>query len=66
MHLVTTLRENKGWTRAELAREAGLNPSTVGVIESGRLIPYDSQAEKLAQALGVAVEILNLPTSVPA
>ncbi len=66
MHLVTTLRENRGWTRADLARQAQLNPSTVGLIESGRLIPYDGQAEKLAQALGVSVEILNLPTSTPA
>lgn len=65
MHLVTALRKNRCWTRADLARHAHLNASTVGLIESGRLIPYESQAEKLASALGVTVEVLNLPTSVP-
>ncbi len=66
MQLVTALRKNKGWTRADLAREAHLNPSTVGLIESGRLIPYESQAGKLAAALGVSVDVLSLPTAPPA
>jgi transcriptional regulator with XRE-family HTH domain len=47
------LREERGWSRAELARKAGLNPTTVGAIEHGRLQPYESQLDKLARALGV-------------
>ena len=43
-----------GWSRAELARRAGINASTVGLIESGRLHPYVSQLMKLANALGVS------------
>ena len=47
-------REQRGWSRAELARRAGLNAATVGLIESGRLHPYPSQVEKLARALNIA------------
>ena len=43
----------RGWSRAELARRAGINASTVGLIESGRLRPYPSQLVKLAIALGI-------------
>ena len=45
-------RSRRGWSRAELARRAGLNASTVGLIESGRLQPYLRQLYKLANALG--------------
>ena len=45
-------RSRRGWSRAELARRAGLNASTVGLIESGRLQPYPRQLYKLARALG--------------
>ena len=47
-------RALRGWSRAELARRAGFNASTVGLIESGRLHPYVSQLKKLANALGVS------------
>lgn len=53
---ITKLRQERGWSRAELARQARLNSSTVGQIESGRLKPYKSQLEKLATAFGVPVE----------
>jgi len=46
-------RQSRGWSRAELARRAGLNPSTVSLIEAGRLIPYTTQLEKLCGALGL-------------
>ena len=59
MDTVTTLRLRKGWSKAELARRAGLNASTVGVIESGRLIPYAGQVAKLAAALGVPPQELG-------
>lgn len=50
---LTALRESKGWSKAELARRADLNASTVGQIEAGRLRPYPGQVAKLARALGV-------------
>lgn len=49
---LTVEREQREWTRAELARRAGMNPGTVGLIENSRLVPYGSQLKKLAKALG--------------
>ena len=51
-------REAHGWSKAELARRAELNASTVGGIENGRIRPYPGQLEKLADALGVSVSEL--------
>jgi transcriptional regulator with XRE-family HTH domain len=53
MKHLRALREAQGWTRAELARRAGMNAATVGAIEAGRLAAYPSQLRKLAAALGV-------------
>jgi transcriptional regulator with XRE-family HTH domain len=49
---LTEERLRRNWSRAELARRAGLNATTVSLIESGRLLPYEAQLEKLARALG--------------
>lgn len=38
---------------ADLARHAFMQPGTIGWIRSGRFIPYPSQLEKIADALGV-------------
>jgi transcriptional regulator with XRE-family HTH domain len=51
MTRITLLREQRGWSKAELARRAGLHPSQVGQFEAGRLVPYAGQLGKLAQAL---------------
>ena len=53
MKRLTWERMRREWTRAELARQAHLNASQVGLFESGRLVPYPSQLSKLAQALGL-------------
>jgi ribosome-binding protein aMBF1 (putative translation factor) len=45
-------RQRRGLSRSMLARLATMHPSTVGQIEAGRLVAYDSQLEKLARALG--------------
>ena len=45
------LRVEQGMSQAALARLADLNPSTVCGFESGRLRPYPSQAQKVANAL---------------
>ena len=52
-------REERGWSKAELARRAELNATTVGWIESGRFRPYRVQVEKLAKALDLTVEDLE-------
>ena len=53
---LTLERTLRGWTQAELARRAGLHPSTVCQIEKGRFRPYPSQLTKLARALQVPTE----------
>ena len=45
-------RQARGWSRAGLARQAGMNATTVGLIESGRFRPYPVQLQKLGEALG--------------
>ncbi len=45
-------REALGWSRAELARRAVMNSSSVGSIENGRMItPYPVQRRKILKAL---------------
>ena len=65
---LTQERVRHGWSRAELARRSGLNPTTVGLIESGRFQPYPTQLAKLARALGVEESraYLLLENSAPA
>jgi transcriptional regulator with XRE-family HTH domain len=49
---LTHERIDRGWSKAELARRARMCNGTIGQIESGRLIPYESQIVKIAEALG--------------
>ena len=60
MRMLRAERERREWSRAELARRARMNPSTVGLIEAGRFHPYPSQLVKLARALGMAREEAHL------
>ena len=46
-------RREQGLTKAALGELAGIAPSTLSWIESGRFTPYPGQLERLAQALGV-------------
>lgn len=47
------------WTQARLAEEAGVSPTTVSGIESGRIVrPHFGTVRKLARALGVEAEEL--------
>jgi len=49
---LTRQREARGWTKRELGARADLHPSRVGVIENGRVVPYDVELARLAHALG--------------
>src|ERR687890_2281247 len=59
------IRERRMWTQARLADEAGVSPTTVSGIESGRISrPHFGTLRKLARALGVEPEdFLSLPGS---
>lgn len=53
MHPIKRLRTDRGWSQAELSRRSGVHPTTISQIESGRLLPYQAQTLKIADALGV-------------
>ena len=56
---VENLRRLRMWTQARLAREAGVSPTTVSAIETGKIgRPHFGTLDKLAQALRVAPEEL--------
>jgi transcriptional regulator with XRE-family HTH domain len=59
------IRERRMWTQVRLAEEAGISPTTVSGIESGRISrPHFGTLRKLARALGVEPEEL-VSSSVP-
>ena len=67
MDRMESLRLARGWSKAELARRAGLSEADVGKIESGRLRPYPGQLRKLAKALHVSLSrISERPTDIGA
>ena len=56
------IRERRMWTQARLAEEAGVSPTTVSGIESGRISrPHFGTLRKLARALEVEPEELVSP-----
>ena len=56
---LVSIRERRMWTQARLADEAGVSPTTVSGIESGRISrPHFGTLRKLARALGVEPEEL--------
>ena len=51
---LTVIREERMWTQGRLAEKAGISPTTVSGIESGRISrPHFGTIKKLARALGV-------------
>lgn len=52
--LLKLARSDRGWSQSELARRSGIHATTISLIESGRLAPYDAQIEKLAGAFGIS------------
>jgi transcriptional regulator with XRE-family HTH domain len=63
---LVVIRERRMWTQARLAEEAGVSPTTVSGIESGRISrPHFGTLRKLARALGVEPEeLVSLPVAV--
>ena len=60
---LTIIRGRRMWTQARLADEAGVSPTTVSGIESGRISrPHFGTLRKLARALEVEPEELVSPT----
>lgn len=56
---LTRVREDRGWTRRELARRAGVSPATITRLENGEHRgPLLSTIVHVAQALDVTTEEL--------
>ncbi|MDA2196956.1 helix-turn-helix domain-containing protein [Bacillus cereus group sp. BceL221] len=58
MLFITVEREKKNWSKAELARRARLDQGLISKIESGRIIPYQKELERLSKALNVPTKDL--------
>ncbi len=52
-------RVKRGWSQQQLGVLAGVEASDVSRIETGRMRPYPSQAERLAKVMGVRAEELQ-------
>ncbi len=58
LHLIR-IRRLRMWTQGRLAKEAGVSPTTVSGIETGRIArPHFGTLQKLAQALDMDPQIL--------
>jgi len=52
MLILTKEREARGMNKSDLARSSKIQANVIGWIESGRFTPYESQLQKIADALG--------------
>ena len=64
--VIRQLRKSRGWSQERLAADASLNRSYMGEIERAHAIPTLATAEKLAQALEVALSDLISRCETPA
>ncbi|RVX45262.1 helix-turn-helix protein [Nonomuraea polychroma] len=62
---VRVMREKRGWTQNDLAREAGMTQSAVARFEAGGTIPTLPVLERLARALDADVEVRLTPRAPP-
>ena len=52
--ILTRERKARGWSRLELGRRAQLASGDVGQFETGRIVPYAGQLQRICLALGWA------------
>jgi transcriptional regulator with XRE-family HTH domain len=53
------LRQERGWTQAELAQRAGLKQSAIARIEGGDSVPRIDTAMRIAKALGMKLDFVR-------
>ncbi len=59
--VVKMLRELKGWTQEDLARECGINAKNISLLENNRLDIGKKRALQLAAAFGGHPAIIMFP-----
>ena len=64
--VIRQMRKARGWSQERLAADACVNRTYMGEIERARAIPTLATAEKLAQALHVALSELISRCEAPA
>jgi transcriptional regulator with XRE-family HTH domain len=55
---IQTCRMQRGFSQADLAKRAGISVSYLSMLENSKRDPTISTVEKIANALGVPIEIL--------
>lgn len=55
---IAALREQRGWSQAELARRLNISPSTVGMYEQGRREPSVDMLVAISRIFCVSTEYL--------
>lgn len=63
MSRIKRLREEQGWTQAELAKRSGLTQPTIARLETGARGTTEQKLQAVAAALGVSREDLDVPVS---
>lgn len=58
---VASLREDRNWSQAELARQLGVSRQTVNAVENDRHDPSLNLAFKMSRVFGFPIEDLFLP-----
>lgn len=58
---IRELRDDRGWTQADLARELDVSRQTVNALEAGRWDPSLPLAFALSKLFGTAIEELFEP-----
>ncbi len=58
---IRMLRELKGWTQEELARQSGVNAKNISLLENDRIDIGKRRAEQLAKAFKVHPAIIMFP-----
>lgn len=57
------VREGRGWSKAKSADAAGMDVTTYSRIERCVVNPFEDQAQRIAEAFGVAVDDLTAPAT---
>lgn len=66
MNRIRQLREDQGWSQAELARRIGCSRSLISMIETDQTLPTLRTLQKMAQEFNVSVaSILPEPEPSP-
>jgi transcriptional regulator with XRE-family HTH domain len=65
--MAKSLREHRaamGWTQAFLASKSGVHPISISKYEKGQTNPSSRNLRRIADALGVTVDAIQLPDDV--